>query len=156
MDEIAAVRAANFTFPKYSTFGNRNDIPDKVWLYFFKVYMILFPHFQLTILMAPATISPSTSRRQPPPRITSRPRAPSHPPARAGARLPHPLGRSHCSAGEITSRRETAIFHTLMTLEQDPARFLAFDESGENVLFQGLSFGCACTTRGGRSCRSHK
>ena len=46
------------------------------------------------------TVSPSASRRQPSPRITSRPRAPGHPPARAGPRLSRPLGRSPLSAGE--------------------------------------------------------
>ena len=40
------------------------------------------------------TVSPSALGRQPPPRSTSRP------PARAGPRLSHPLGRSHLSAGE--------------------------------------------------------
>ena len=44
-------------------------------------------------------VSPSASRRQPPPRSTSRPRAPGHPPARADPRLSRPLGRSHLSAG---------------------------------------------------------
>ena len=46
------------------------------------------------------TVSPSASRRQPSPRITSRPRAPGHPPARAGPRLSRPLGRNPLSAGE--------------------------------------------------------
>ena len=47
-------------------------------------------------------VSPMASPRQPPPRSTSRPWAPGHPPARAGPRLPRPIGRSHLSAGEIT------------------------------------------------------
>ena len=46
------------------------------------------------------TVSPSASRRQPSPRITSRPQAPGHPPARAGPRLSRPLGRNPLSAGE--------------------------------------------------------
>jgi hypothetical protein len=46
------------------------------------------------------TVSPSASRRQPSPRITSRPWAPGHPPARAGPRLSRPLGRNPLSAGE--------------------------------------------------------
>ena len=48
------------------------------------------------------TNSPSAPRRQPPPRSTSRRRAPGHLPARAGPRLPRPIGRNHLSAGEIT------------------------------------------------------
>jgi hypothetical protein len=60
-------------------------------------------HYSCTAgLYGGATVSPSASRRQPPPRSTSRPRTPGHPPARAGPRLPHPIGRSHLSAGEIT------------------------------------------------------
>ena len=46
------------------------------------------------------TVSPSTSWRQPPPRNTSRLRAPGHPPARAGPCRSRPLGRSPFSAGE--------------------------------------------------------
>ena len=56
-------------------------------------------HYNCTAgLYGGATVSPSAPRRQPPPRSTSRPRAPGHPLARAGPLLPHPIGRSHLSA----------------------------------------------------------
>ena len=58
-------------------------------------------HYSCTVgVRGFGTISPSASRRQPPPRITSRRRAPGHPAARAGRRLSRPLGRSPLSAGE--------------------------------------------------------
>ena len=43
------------------------------------------------------TVLPLASRRQAPPRSTSRRRAPGHPPARVGPRMSRPLGRSPLS-----------------------------------------------------------
>ncbi len=60
-------------------------------------------HYSCTVgLYGGAKVSPLAPWRQPPPRSTSRPRAPGHPPARAGPRLPHSIGRSHLIAGETT------------------------------------------------------
>jgi hypothetical protein len=52
------------------------------------------------------------------------------------------------------SRRQTAIFHVLMTLGKDPAQVLSrvwVLSRGENVLLHQYLFGCACTARGGRN-----
>jgi len=57
-------------------------------------------HYSMLGVRGVGTVSPSASRRQPPPRSTSRPWAPGHPPARAGPHLSRPLGRSPLSAGE--------------------------------------------------------
>ena len=67
-------------------------------------------HYSCTAgLYGGATVSPSAPRRQPPPRNTSRPRAPGRPPARAVPRLPHPIGRSHLSA-EKSPLRSWALY----------------------------------------------